>query len=97
MFIGHGCAEISGVSRRQVCDDETAGEASSLRYAQSRPVHRELPLRRPLDNREARYHKKKRERIISTIRTGFGTALGNWFLSFFRAEQPMPSDSERST
>jgi hypothetical protein len=85
MSVGRGCAEISGVSCRQVCDDKAAGEASSLRYAPCRssslgtslttlarhPCTRGFSFHAEFLPSEARCHEKKREGIISTIRTAW--------------------------
>jgi hypothetical protein len=92
--------EISGVSYRQVCSDEVMSEvpitsfcAEPVQYAAN------FSYDAPLDNSvltrgfsfhaeflpsEDSYDENKREQIISTIRTGFGTALTNWFSGLLR-------------
>ena len=100
-IVSHGpVSEISGVSYRQVCDDELTSEAPIPSFC-AEPIQFAVNFSydAPLDNRvltrgfsfhaeflpsEDSYDEKKREQIISTIRTGFGTALTNWFSGLLR-------------
>ena len=93
-------AEISGVSYRQVCGDEVTSEAPITSFcAEPIQFAANFSYDAPLDNHvltrgfsfhaeflptEDSYDEKKREQIVSTIRTGFGTALTNWFSGLLR-------------
>lgn len=92
--------EISGLSHRQVCGDEVMSEVPITSFcAEPVQFAANFSYDAPLNNlvltrgfsfhteflpNEDSYDDNTRERIISTIRTGFGTALTNWFSGLLR-------------